>query len=96
MPYTYYTKITRDDALAIRAYLNTLPPVYNPVQPNQLPFPFDIRTSMLVWDQLFFTPGTFRPIPNKSAEWNSRRLSGRGSHPLRHVPHAEECAWRRR
>ena len=22
MPYTYYTKLTRDDALAIRAYLN--------------------------------------------------------------------------
>jgi hypothetical protein len=41
MPYTYYTKITREDALAIRAYLNTLPPVYNPVQPNQLLFPFD-------------------------------------------------------
>ena len=26
MPYTYYTKVTRDDALAIRAYLNTVPP----------------------------------------------------------------------
>ena len=34
MPYTYYTKLTSDDALAIRAYLNTLPPVYSPVQPN--------------------------------------------------------------
>ena len=42
MPYTYYTKTTREDALAIRAYLNTVPPVYNPVEPNQLPFPFDI------------------------------------------------------
>ena len=27
MPYTYYTKLTRDDALAIRAYLNTVPAV---------------------------------------------------------------------
>src|SRR5262249_16480979 len=27
MPYTYYTKVTREDALAIRAYLNTLPAV---------------------------------------------------------------------
>ena len=58
MPYTYYTKVTRDDALAIRAYLNTLPAVYNPVNANQLPFPFDIRASMLAWNKLFFTPGT--------------------------------------
>ena len=85
MPYTYYTKITREDALAIRAYLNTLPPVYNPVQPNQLPFPFDIRTSMLVWDQLFFTPGTFRPNPNKSAEWN------RGAYLAEGLTHCGMC-----
>jgi mono/diheme cytochrome c family protein len=85
MPYTYYTKITREDALAIRAYLNTLPPVYNPVRPNQLPFPFDIRTSMLVWDQLFFTPGTFRPNPNKSAEWN------RGAYLAEGLTHCGMC-----
>ena len=57
MPYTYYTKVTRDDALAIRAYLDTVPAMYNPVNPNQLPFPFNIRASMIFWDQLFFTPG---------------------------------------
>src|SRR5271167_641933 len=31
MPYTYYTRITRDDASAIRAYLNTVPAVQNAV-----------------------------------------------------------------
>jgi mono/diheme cytochrome c family protein len=85
MPYTYYTKLTRDDALAIRAYLNTLPPVYNPVQPNQLPFPFDIRTSMLAWDKLFFTPETFRPSPAKSAEWN------RGAYLAEGLAHCGMC-----
>ena len=35
MPYTYYTKVTRDDALAIRAYLNTVPAVQNAVDANQ-------------------------------------------------------------
>ena len=85
MPYTYYTKLTRDDALAIRAYLNTVAPVYNPVQPNQLPFPFDIRTSMLACDQLFFTPGTFRPNPNKSAEWN------RGAYLAEGLAHCGLC-----
>src|SRR5580693_7280429 len=37
MPYTYYAKISRDDALAIRAYLNTVPPVHNEVSPDSLP-----------------------------------------------------------
>ena len=62
MPYTYYTKLTRDDALAIRAYLNTVPAVRNPVNPNQLPFPFNIRASLIGWNTLFFTP---RDIPAK-------------------------------
>jgi mono/diheme cytochrome c family protein len=70
MPYTYMTKMSRDDALAIRAYLNTIPAVHNPVRTNQLPFPFNIRLGLAAWDQLFFTPGQFHPDPNKSAEWN--------------------------
>ena len=70
MPYTYYTKLTRDDVLAIRAYLNTVPAVHNVVRANQLPFPFNIRASLTAWDKMFFTPGEFRPDPGKSAEWN--------------------------
>jgi mono/diheme cytochrome c family protein len=70
MPYTYYTKLTRDDALAIRAYLNTIPAVHNPVKADQLPFPFNMRWTMAVWDALYFRPGTFHPDPHKSAEWN--------------------------
>jgi mono/diheme cytochrome c family protein len=70
MPYTAYTKMSRDDVKAIRAYLATLPPVHNRVVTNQLPFPFSIRLAMRGWDALFFTPGEFKPDPNKSAEWN--------------------------
>ena len=43
MPYPYYTKLTESDALAIRAYLNTVKPVRNAVVSNRLPFPFDVR-----------------------------------------------------
>ncbi len=70
MPFTFYTKMSRDDVKAIRAYLATIPPVHNPVVSNQLPFPFDIRLSMLAWDTLFFRQGEFKPDPNKSLEWN--------------------------
>ena len=70
MPYTYYTKLSRDDALAIRAYLNTIPAVHNPVQSDRLPFPFNMRWTLAVWDALFFKSGAFHPDPNRSAEWN--------------------------
>jgi len=70
MPYTYYTRMSRDDVAAIRAYLATLEPVTNHVKSNQLPFPFDIRTGMDVWDWLYFSPGEFKPVTGKSPEWN--------------------------
>jgi mono/diheme cytochrome c family protein len=88
MPYTYYTKVTRDDALAIRAYLNTVPAVHNPVKADQLPFPLNIRASMIAWNTLFFTPGEFQPNANKSAEWNrgAYLAEGLGHCGLCHTP----------
>ncbi len=70
MPYPYYTHATREDDLAIRAWLATLPPVRNHVTANRLPFPLDIRLLMAGWNALFFTPGGFRPDPTRPAEWN--------------------------
>jgi mono/diheme cytochrome c family protein len=70
MPYTAYTKMSRDDVLAIRAYLNTVTPVRNAVVANALPFPFNIRASMRVWNALYFRQGDYEPDTQKSAEWN--------------------------
>ena len=70
MPFTAYTKMSREDVLAIRAYLKTVAPVQNQVVTNTLPFPFNIRAAMRVWNALYFTEGEFRPDPQKSAEWN--------------------------
>ena len=70
MPYTYYTMLTRDDALAIRAYLNTVPAVRNEVNADQLPFPLNIRAWMAAWNKLSFKAGPFEPVAGKSAEWN--------------------------
>ncbi|MFZ3359544.1 MAG: c-type cytochrome [Xanthobacteraceae bacterium] len=88
MPYTYYTRLTRTDALAIRAYLNTVPAVHNPVVADQLPFPFDLRISMSVWNELFFKPGVFHPDPGKSAQWNrgAYLTEGLGHCGLCHTP----------
>jgi mono/diheme cytochrome c family protein len=91
MPYTYYTKISRDDALAIRAYLNTIPPVHNEIRPDQLPFPLSVRANLVAWDRLFFKPGEFQPDPNKSAEWNRGAFltEGLGHCGLCHTPKNE-------
>jgi mono/diheme cytochrome c family protein len=62
--------MTRDDVLAIRAYLSTVAPVNNAVVADQLPFPLNIRLGMLFWNWLNFTPGRYQPNPEKSAEWN--------------------------
>ena len=85
MPYTYYTKMTREDALAIRAYLNTLEPVGNKVVSNQLPFPFDVRANMLAWNQLNFKEGEYHPDTGKSAEWN------RGAYLVEALGHCGGC-----
>src|SRR5207248_3153076 len=42
-PYPWYTKITREDADAIRAFLDTLPPTRNKRSENQLAWPLDNR-----------------------------------------------------
>ena len=85
MPYTYYTKLSRDDALAIRAYLNTVPAVQNAVNADQLPFPFNIRATMAIWNAMFFKPGEFAPVAGKSDEWN------RGAYLVEGPAHCGMC-----
>jgi len=70
MPYNAYTRMSRDDGLAIRAYLNSLEPIKNAPASNTLAFPFNIRTLMALWNKLYFTSGEYTPEPTKSAEWN--------------------------
>lgn len=85
MPYPYYTKISRQDALAIRAYLETVAPVHHDVTSNQLPFPFDIRFGMNVWNAFFFRSGRFRLVAGKSKEWN------RGAYIVEGLGHCGAC-----
>jgi mono/diheme cytochrome c family protein len=85
MPFPAYTKMTRDDVLAIRAYLATVEPVHQPVKANTLPFPFNIREAMLAWDRLYFTEGEFQPDSRQSAAWN------RGAYLVQGPGHCTAC-----
>lgn len=85
MPYPYYTKLSESDVRDIFAYLRTLPPVHHAVRTNQLPFPYNIRTSMRLWNWLYFEPGSFKADPARSAGWN------RGAYLILGPGHCAAC-----
>jgi len=84
-PYPNFTKLIRDDILAIRAYLATLTPVQNSPPPPQLRWPLNYRVVMRAWNFLFFRPGIFEPNQQKSAEWN------RGGYLVTGASHCGAC-----
>ena len=85
MPYTFFTRVTRDDSDAIYAYLRTVPPVRNAVDVNHLRWPFDMRWTMSFWRDLFFRETTFEPDPAHSEEWN------RGAYLIEGLGHCGAC-----
>ena len=84
-PYPYFTKLTRQDLLAIRAYLATLTPISSTHPSPELRWPLNYRVVMRLWDYLFFRPGIFEPDQQKSAQWN------RGGYLVRGVAHCGAC-----
>jgi len=85
MPFTSYTYMTDADALAIKAYLFSLPPVRAEVPANTLAFPFDQRWAMGLWSVVFNPDRRFEPNPDKSPEWN------RGAYLAEALAHCGEC-----
>ena len=49
-PYPNFTKLIRDDILAIRAYLATLTPIRNTAPPPELRWPLNYRVLMRGWN----------------------------------------------
>jgi len=84
-PYTSFTGITDSDALAIKAYLFSLPPVRQQNRPHDVAFPFSWRFLQTGWKLFFFTPGPFQPKPDRSAIYN------RGAYLVTALAHCGEC-----
>ncbi len=84
-PYDAYALMSTDDALAIKAYLFTLPAVHAPTPATQLAFPYSQRYLMRAW-RLLFVPGhPFQPDASKPADWN------RGDYLVEALDHCGEC-----
>jgi mono/diheme cytochrome c family protein len=85
MPFTSYTYISDADALAIKAYLFSLPAVRAVAPENTLIFPFNQRWAMSFWSALFNPDTRFEPDTSKSPEWN------RGAYLAEALAHCGEC-----
>jgi mono/diheme cytochrome c family protein len=85
MPYASYTYMTDADALAIKAYLFSLPPVDAPRPANTLAFPFNQRWLMGFWSFFFNPDKRFEPNTERSAQWN------RGAYLAEAMAHCGEC-----
>jgi mono/diheme cytochrome c family protein len=84
-PYTSYARMSDEDLLDLKAYLETVPAVRNEVRDHDLHFPFNIRMSVFVWKLLFFDVNRFEPNPAKSDAWN------RGAYLVNGPGHCGEC-----
>lgn len=84
-PYTAYTGASRQDLLAIRAYLMSLEPVPNESPGHDLAWYMGTRLAAGGWKALNFESGRFEPDPEKDEQWN------RGAYLVRHLGHCGEC-----
>jgi mono/diheme cytochrome c family protein len=84
-PYPSFTNITDADALAIKAYLFSLPPVRQANRAHDVGFPFSWRFLQTGWRWLFFREGPFRADPSRDAAYN------RGAYLVTALAHCGEC-----
>ena len=66
-------------------YLFSLPTVHEQNRSHDVAFPFSWRLLQTGWRLLFFTPGPFQPVPDRSAAYN------RGAYLVTALAHCGEC-----
>src|SRR5450631_748254 len=62
-PYTSYQRMTFEDLIDLKAYLDTLPASSNDVPEHDLAFPFTIRRGLGLWQKLYVDGKAFVPDP---------------------------------
>jgi len=85
MPYNTYAKLSDADLVSVKYYLDTLLPVSNRVDSNQMRFPFNIRPLMIGWNMLFLDSRPYVSDPGRSVEWN------RGAYLVEGLGHCSTC-----
>ncbi len=84
-PYTSYTRMTDEDLHALWVYLQSRPAVKQANRPHDLKWFVSVRSLITLWKALYFTPGAYKPDPQKSTSWN------RGAYLVLAMAHCGEC-----
>lgn len=84
-PYTSYTGISREDLLAIKAYLFSLAPVRQDTPEHDLAWYASSRLAVRAWQRRYFRSARFVPDSGRPQQWN------RGAYLVRHLGHCGEC-----
>lgn len=84
-PYLWFTKVSKEDLLAIKAYLASIPAVHQKNKEPDAIWPFSSRKSLYGWRMLYFKPGYYKYNPEHSAAWN------RGAYLVEGLGHCAMC-----
>ena len=84
-PYTSYTGISREDLIAMKAYLFSLEPVPKESREHDLAWYMSTRLAAGAWKELNFTAARFVADGAMDEQWN------RGAYLARHLGHCGEC-----
>ncbi|WP_207796551.1 cytochrome c [Sphingomonas oleivorans] len=86
MPYASYSMLTDADIDALYAYfMKAVKPVEKASPETKLPFPFNVRASMIGWNALFLGKDRFTADKAKDDQWN------RGKYLVEGLAHCAEC-----
>nr|WP_235515015.1 cytochrome c [Erwinia sp. Leaf53] len=86
MPYPSYAKISDEDIHALYVwFMHGVRPVDVAAPQTRLPFPFNLRASMAVWNLMFAENTRFVPSPTASDEVN------RGDYLVNALAHCDTC-----
>jgi mono/diheme cytochrome c family protein len=86
MPYTSFSVFTDADVQALYSYfMQGVTPAEASGPGTDLPFPMNIRFSMMGWNLLFLNKKPFQPDPQQSDAWN------RGKYLVQGAAHCSAC-----
>jgi len=84
-PYSSYQRMTFEDLIDLKAYLDKLPAVHNTTPAHALRFPYNIRRGVGLFQRLYVDGETFEPDPQASDAVN------RGAYLVLGPAHCGEC-----
>ncbi|HET7717050.1 MAG TPA: cytochrome c [Bauldia sp.] len=87
-PYTSYQRMTFEDIIDLKGYLDTLPAVENAVPPTALSFPFSVRRGLGLWKLLYVDGKTYVPdsVATEAAKRGAYLVEGPGHCTQCHSP----------